>query len=80
MKQVSICVEDIKFVNRSPKAVIKIIKLEQEPNYMDLFIPETFRQGYRHDNGAGTVTYYPAHRILNIQVVELKGKNESVGD
>lgn len=74
MKQVSISVEDFKLVNRTPHSIIKVIKLEQEPKYMDLFIPDTFRQGYRHDNGKGTVTYYPAHRIINIQVSELKGK------
>jgi len=76
MKQITICVEGIKIVSRTPHPVVKVIKLDEEPNYLnDIFIPRILSSGYKHDDGKGTVTHYPARSIVSVEVKEVKDKD-----
>jgi hypothetical protein len=75
MKQVTVCVEAIKIVNRVPHPVVKVIKEEKEPVYLDLFIRNIFSDGYIHDDKKGTVTYYSANSIKSVEVKEVKDKD-----
>lgn len=80
MKSVTVCVEAIKIVNRSPHPVVKVIKEDKEPAYLDLFIKNIFSTGYIHNDKKGTVTYYSPHSIKSIEIKDVKEKIESIGD
>ena len=76
MKQITLYLNGIKILNRSPRAVIKVIKVQEQNDNWKYFVTRTLKEGYSHDDGKGTIVIYPTHNIIGMEVSDAKDKAE----
>lgn len=64
-----ICVEDVKVVNKMVKNFVSVIKIKESPPFSASKAKDITTSGFTYLNPKdGCTTYYPASRIICVQV------------